>query len=156
MTATAPEPNPDRDIGLVWSQKLAAWWAILWPAGCCALLLANFLVPRDYSVPAESWRSGLRFLEMLIVAQIVFVRRIVWKNYGTFRVFAVRPDGRRERTLSLAESCPVWLRLVAFLALTLVAFLNRIFAVGPLSVGLGVRSRHFGFRLQAVNSIPAA
>jgi len=103
------------------------------------------------------------------VLGLLLVHRLVRKNYRSFRIWVVRPDGLRSRNLSMHELCLVWLYIVlvdvalvvavdlfawmmGFLYLlqgSALSLLLRSLLTGPLALGSALRTRYPGFRLQA-------
>ena len=95
--------------------------------------------------------------------------RLVRKNYRAFRVYVVRENGQTTRSLSLPEASRVWLWIAApevafyLLASLLIARLSpetasaisslalwiRFLLIGPFGVGIAVRAKYYGFRLEA-------
>ena len=162
--------TPGWDIDLAWQQTLAAYWSTSWPA-----LIASFAaigysfadLPRHYF--AASAVGQIVFFGF----QGVLTPRLVRKNYRTFRIYAIRRDGQRGRKLPLLDILQVWLCIMgtqlAFLTVTSLLFLLirnklpaatirslsslslwlRFLVVGPYSVGLALRIKYSGFRLQA-------
>jgi hypothetical protein len=104
--------------------------------------------------------------------QALLTRRLVRKNYRSFRVYVVHDGGERTRRLSTRDAASVWLWLfrpqLAFLLVAAIVFwvwgtkigtgtargLNSLFlwvqylVVGPYAVELALRARYSGFRLQ--------
>lgn len=173
-TRKAPE-WPGSEINLAWSQKLAAYWSISWPAWL-ATYVAETVVTARY--PVELLER--RLLLLAYVGNIVFLgmqailaRRLVRKNYRSFRVGVISDDGQRSRRLSLEQAGRVWgwivVPQVVFLHIGLIiywlwgtklpaeiirsinswALLLRFLVVGPFAVDLAIRVRYPGFRLQA-------
>jgi hypothetical protein len=149
-------------ISLAWRQKVAAYWSISWPAwiGFCALGVS--------SPPYLAY-----YLLAFFGIQAILCRRLVRKNYESFRVYVIREDGGKGRSLSMAEGLVIWLWIFApqfaffvifnmgaeqaskFLPDMMVVlllpllFLLLFLAVGPYAVGLAMRRGYHAFRLQA-------
>ena len=105
--------------------------------------------------------------------QALLTRRLVRKNYRSFRVYVVRADGQLDRRLSVRETAAVWFwiawpKIAVYLLLSLVVGLwdkelapevvrgisslsmwLRFLVVGPCAVALAMRVKYRGFRLQA-------
>jgi hypothetical protein len=100
--------------------------------------------------------------------QTIFVPRLVRKNYSSWNLSIIRDNGQRSRRFSFSEACriSVWIvtsQLVFALISTVLlrqwpdtamrySSLLGIFPLlvfGPYSVGIAVRMKHRGFRLQA-------
>jgi hypothetical protein len=170
-----PSETPGWRIDLAWRQKVAAFWSISWPAWVASFTLA-LLVTSLYPVsdlaqhlPAISLGGNLLFFGI----QAVLTRRLVRKNYRSFRVEILRDDGRPSRMLSVRQAIHVWLWILApQLALLLSSSLIvwwygakippetvrsissltlwlRFLVVGPYAVDLALRAKYAGFRLQA-------
>lgn len=167
--------SPGWQISLAWSQKVAAFWSISWPAwigsmGLIALLTSGYsveLLRDNFSLIALG--GNLTFF----VIQAFLTRRLVRKNYRSFRVYVVRGDGSRSRNLSMREAISVWLwvlgpQLALLLLVSVVlgfwgaklppdtvrAFSSlslwlRILVIGPYAVGLALRAKYPAFRLEA-------
>jgi hypothetical protein len=162
--------TPGWDIDLAWRQTVAAYWSISWPAlivsfAAVAYSLASFT--SHYFAAAVAGQIAFFCL------QAVLTPRLFRKNYRTFRIYAIRHDGQRSRRMSLLEILQVWLCIMgtelAFLTVTsILLFLYqnklpaetirslsslslwlRFLLVGPYAVGLALRIRYPGFRLQA-------
>jgi hypothetical protein len=166
---------PGWEISLAWRQKVAAFWSISWLAwigsvGLVILFTSGYsvdLLQDNLSVIALG--SNLAFFAI----QALLTRRLVRKNYRSFRLYVVRDDGSKSRTLSIREAVSVWLWILGpQLALLLLGSLViwfcgtklppdtvrvfpsislwlRFLVVGPYAVGLALRSRHPAFRLEA-------
>ena len=162
-------------IRLSWSQKLAAFWSISWPAWFGALLIV-FLW--GAFLPVGDLQSQLPVLSFVatggsILAQILLVDRLFQKEYQSFRIAVVRPDGSITSKLSGNELARVALRIVLpqmlfFVAVVgLLIFTNdrldteqikavdglmrfgRLFVVGPYTLSFVVGESYRGFRVQA-------
>lgn len=157
---------------LAWRQKMAAYWSIAWPAQLGWFLVLGALASR-YATPDEVTRhvrsiNLFAFLSFFAI-QAPLVQRLVRKNYRSFRIYAVHPDGSQTRRLSLRENSLVVLCVLGFqasfiLALLLIAAASggesarailtleiwlRFLVAGPYSIAVGLRVRYPGFRLQA-------
>lgn len=103
--------EPDWHINLAWRQKVAAYWSISWPALAGWLALISFLTDRNSvgtvvnHVAEIALAGNLAFLAI----QALLTRRIVGKNYRSIRVYVIRQDGQRSRSLSFSEATRVWL-----------------------------------------------
>jgi hypothetical protein len=176
LKATNSPEKPGWQINLAWRQKLAAYWSISWLAWVVPSLTQAFLVTSPYAVddvahqfPAVVLGWHLAFFGI----QSVLTRRLVQKNYRSFRVgflrdndvpssrFQVREAGLvylwilgPQLALLLTSSLGVWwfgaklppetVRYISSLSLWL-----RFLVVGPYAVGLALRAKYPGFRLQA-------
>lgn|SRR5271165_1286207 len=166
---------PEWQIDLAWRQKVAAFWAISWPAYIGNLVLVMLLMngsPVDRLPPHAgliSFTGQLAFFGI----QALLTIRLVRKNYRTFRVMVIRDDGSQSRSLSMKEIGRVWTRilwpqLALALSLTLLLILVnanseadaarrlgtlqdwlRFLVAGPYGVKTALRGRYPGFRLQA-------
>lgn len=168
FVASKPADAPGWPIRLTWRQWAAAFWAISWPAWLGSLVIVPMLYGNDFiqshiSVFASTVQLGFFGL------QAVLTRRLVTKNYGTFRVYVVRDSGPWERTLSMREVLSVWLRILPpQLALMLIAtlmagwwgterasgissllWLFQFFLAGPIGISLAMRATYSKFRLEA-------
>lgn len=173
--ATEPSESPGWQIDLVWSQKVAAYWSISWPALIASFTMAFFVTSRyagddlaDH-LPVITIGGNVAFFGI----QAALTRRLVRKNYRSFRVGVLRDDGQRSRRLSVREASLVWLWILGpQLALLLTASIIvwwfgdklppetirsisslslwlRFLVVGPYAVDLALRAKYPGFRLQA-------
>ena len=164
----APD-SPGWPITLGWTQKLSSYWSITWP-GLILPFFLLFFVPGDIS-KAASTVILVRYLVFFGI-QALLTRRLVRKNYRSFRVYVVRDHGERTRNLSIREAAAVWLWLfgpqLAFILVVSIAFwawgtkmgaetareLNSLLlwvqylVVGPYALGLALRASYPGFRLQ--------
>jgi hypothetical protein len=162
-----PSATPGWQINLAWGQKVAAYWSISWPAWVACYIMVVFL---RHSVGTVSILArDLVFFGL----QAVLTYRLVRKKYHSFRVDVIRDDGQRGPKLSMGEASLVWLWILGpQLALLLMAsvllwgygaklppeamggisswsLLLQILVVGPYAVGLALRAKYPGFRLQA-------
>jgi len=167
--------NPGWEINLAWRQKVAAYWAISWPA-----LLASFValsVPAS-TLPLEGLAShavGMSLIAFVAFfgVQALLTRRLVRKKFRTFRLEVIREDGVPSHELSMRESFWIWLwifgpqlALSVIFSIILQMYGNRISAeraqtlpslavwlrflvVGPYAIELAMRMKYRGFRLQA-------
>jgi hypothetical protein len=167
--------TPGWNINLTWSQTLAAYWSISWPA-FVGSYIAVMIFTNHFSLADLARRSSAVFLIGQLgffCAQAILTPRLVRKHYRSFRIYAIRNDGPRRRSLSLKETVLVWLYLLApqlafLIALAIIAALFgrklgsanvqnistlaqwlRFLVVGPFAIGFAVRARYPGFRLQA-------
>lgn len=164
---------PGWEISLGWQQKVAAFWSISWPAwiGSMGLVLLSTLwFPvnfRQGTSPVFAISGNVAFF----VIQAFLTRRLIRKNYRSFRVQVVRGDGSRSRDLSVQEGVSVWLWIVRpQLALLLVVSVVtwfwgpmlppattrgfssmslwlRFLVVGPYAMNLALRQNYQEFRL---------
>ncbi len=166
---------PEWQITLAWSQKVAAYWAISWPA-----LLASFValaVPAS-TLPLNGFKGhaagmSLAAFVAFFGVQALLARRLVRKKFRTFRLEVTRDNRYPSSELSLPESIRIWLWIfgpqfalsLAFSgllqfygdrlqpetvrALPSMALWLRFLVVGPYAVDLALRMKYRGFRLQA-------
>lgn len=166
---------PGWKIRLAWRQKIAAFWSISWPAwissmGLVTLLTSGYsveLLQDNFSIVALG--GNLAFFAI----QALLTRRLVRKNYRSFRVYVVRDDGSKIRNLSIREAVSVWLWMLGpqFALLLLVSVVVRFWGamlpsdtvrgfssmslwlrflvIGPYAVGLALRAKYPAFRLEA-------
>lgn len=176
FTASKPADFPGWPIiSLAWRQKVAAYWSISWPAwiGSLALVLVS-----TSSYPVNVLEGNLSLVALagnlaFFGIQAILCHRLVRKNYRSFRVYVIREDGTKGRSLSMVEGAVIWLWIftpqLAFLVLAslLIRFGQRqlpletvrglaslslwlrFLAVGPYAVGLAMHRKHHGFMLQA-------
>jgi hypothetical protein len=170
-------PNTeDWQIRLAWRQKMAAYWSIAWPAEIGWFLALAALTSR-YATPEEVTQhvgsiNLFAYLSFFAI-QALLVRRLVRKNYRSFRIYVIFPDGSHARRFSPRQNSLVALWVLGFqvgfitalLLMTLVfrdqlplqilksassiELWLRLFIAGPYSVALALRVRYPGFRLQA-------
>lgn len=170
-----PYKGPGWAISLTWGQKVAAYWAISWPALVATLLL---LLVGAVTVQGEALRSELSaasataFLVYFGV-QALLTRRLFRKKFRTFRLAVLRDDGSETSEPSWSEAYRVWLwifgpQLALSLALSVLLRFDgdrldpntlrslsslsmwlRFLVVGPFAIHLAVSARYNGFRLQA-------
>ena len=105
--------------------------------------------------------------------QALLTRRLVRKNYRSFRLYVVREDGTQSRKLSIREAVSVWLwilwpQLALLLLVSVVVWFwgarlppdtvrrfssmslwIRFLVIGPYAVGLALRPKYPAFRLEA-------
>ena len=166
-----PSASPGWPISLRWSQTLAAFWSISWPALMWSFLIMGLL--------ASLSDLSNHFFPIAVLGQLSFfsiqavlTRRLVRKSYRSFCVYAVRGDGNRNRSLSMSEAVRIWFWLLSpQLALVLVQLISwrysaklpdealrlissfglwlRFLCVGPYGVHLALKAKYPGFRLQA-------
>lgn len=170
-----PSGLPGWAIDLAWRQKLAAFWAISWPAW-----LGNFIVVivlasgvSVSSLEANASSYALAGNLVFFALQAPFTCRLVRKNYRSFRIYVVRGGAHPSRDLTHREAVPVWLWIVwpqamFFLLGSLTVWLLRtrlaadllrdiataslwlrVLVVGPYAVGLALRIQYATFQLQA-------
>ena len=178
FAAMKPTAIPGWRIHLTWTQKLAASWSITWPGWVGAFVTVSLLtgVYRRIGRPAPNLNLIALFGQVAFFGiQALLTRRIVRKNYRSFRVVVEREEGQKSRLLSVREAGQVWLWILgpqlalvlATLALSyyasrlsaenvnLITSLSlwlRILAAGPYGIGLALRAHYPGFRLQAYGS----
>jgi hypothetical protein len=165
--------TPGWDIQLAWRQKVAAYWSISWLALIASFFVVVYLTDR-YSVAELMDHRGMISLEanfIFFVIQLLLARRLVRKNYRSFRVYVVRADGERSRDVSFQETLRLWCRIllvqvVFYLSLSAIAYLPglpddaigslsglgewiRFLVVGPFAVGFALRAKYPAFRFQA-------
>lgn len=170
-----PSATPGWMITLRWSQKIAAYWAISWPALVAAFIAVIGIGPGKPSAGptgSESWAAFVGFVAFF-GTQALITRRLIRKKFRTFRVYVIRSSGQAGGSLSMLESFRVWLWIfgpqLALLAgytvftqfygsklppellrgLTSAAIWLRFLVVGPYAIGPTLGVRHKGFRLQA-------
>ena len=166
---------PGWEISIAWRQKVAAFWSISWPAwigsmGLVIGLTSGYsvdLLQDNFSVIALG--GNLAF----IAIQALLTRRLVRKNYRSFRLYVVRDDGSKSRNLSIREAVSVWLwilwpQLALLLLVSVVGWFwgaklppdtvrgfssmslwIRFLVIGPYAVGLALRPKYPAFRLEA-------
>ena len=166
---------PGWEISIAWRQKVAAFWSISWPAwigsmGLVIGLMSGYsvdLLQDNFSVIALG--GNLAFFTI----QALLTRRLVRKNYRSFRVYVVRDDGSKSRNLSIREAVSVWLwilwpQLALLLLVSVVVWFwgarlppdtvrrfssmslwIRFLVIGPYAVGLALRPKYSAFRLEA-------
>jgi hypothetical protein len=166
--AVQPSAVPGWQINLAWRQKLAAYWSVSWPPWISTIVMAVLVAG-----PAVTRHTALAATHPFFGIQALLIPRLVRHDYRTFRVYTIRDDGRQDRTLSMREAVLVWVWMLGpQLALLLgssllvwwygpklppqtvqsissLALWLRFLAVGPYSIGLALRARYPGFRLQA-------
>jgi hypothetical protein len=159
----------DQPIALAWRQKVAAYWALSWPAAVAGLVVLSALLPSDLSPDHARSRgasaavgAGITFLAV----QALLTRRLVRKDFRSFCVVVVRSNGAPDRSVSSAEGIRIWLWiLVAQVGLFLVAAIGSAAShaqaisslttladwliVGPYSIALAINSKYQTLRLQA-------
>jgi hypothetical protein len=175
FSAGKPADFPGWQISLAWRQKVAAFWSISWPAWIGSLTLV-ILFTSAYSVDLLQDKFSIIALGGNLAffgIQALLTRRLVRKNYRSFRVYAVRDGGIQSRDLSIREAVSVWLwifgpQLALLLLVSLVVGFGgakfspdtvrrfssmslwlRFIVVGPYAVGLALRAKYSAFRLQA-------
>ena len=175
FSADKPNDFPGWQINLAWRQKVAAFWSISWPAWIGSFVLV-ILLTSGYSV--ELLQDNFSIVALggnlaFFGIQTLLTRRLVRKDYRSFRMYVVRSDGRQDRKLSLREAASVWLwifgpQLALLLVASLVVWFSgtklpsqtirgltsmslwlRFLVVGPYGVDLALRAKYPTFRLQA-------
>ena len=166
---------PGWEINLAWRQMVAAFWSISWPAWIGSLVLV-ILFTRGYSVELLQDKFSVIALGgnlAFFAIQFLLTRRLVRKNYRSFRFYVIRGDGSQSRNLSMWEAAPLWLLIfLPQLALLVLASLVvglwgtklepeagrgisslslwlRLLVVAPYAVGFALRRKYATFRLQA-------
>jgi hypothetical protein len=156
------------------TQLIAAFWAISWPALLATLLvgLVGVIVVSRPATPNTTliWSVG----QILFFAvQAYFTRRLVRKEFRTFRIYVIREDGSRGRSLSVREVLSVWLWIfvpqflfLVAIALPLQGFGSklsaetvrsisqlsqwvRVLLIGPIGIFWALHSQYSGFQLRA-------
>jgi hypothetical protein len=161
-------------IQLAWRQKVAAFWSIYWPGGMVSLFVfiaIASIFPLD-RLESEAIRLSTSTTLLAVIAQGLFVRRLVKKRYGTFRIEVFREGVLSAPALSLSEVSQFSLRVIGpqiailvlqSMALLFVAdphgssaraissfgYLFRFFVVGPYAISFALRGDYSGLRLQA-------
>lgn len=172
--ASKPADFPGWEISLAWRQMVAAFWSISWPAwiGSFALVI---LFTSGYSVELLQDKFSVIALAgnfAFFAIQFLLTRRLVRKDYRSFRVYVIRDDGSRSRNLPMWEAAPLWLWIflpqlaVLVLASLVVSVWGtrlepeasrgfssfslwlRLLVVGPYAVGFALRRKYATFRLQ--------
>jgi hypothetical protein len=157
--------TPGWRITMGWSQRLAAYWSISWPAWTGATVL-GYLFLMKHAVPLR-----LASTVVFFCLQCLLTLRLTRKKYRSFRIHALR-GSEPGAPLSLGEAGLVWLWTagpqVAFVlsvsvlaawygpkllpevlrGLLVWANVAQIVLVGPYAVGLAMRASYRGFRLQ--------
>lgn len=163
------------DIRLAWRQKMAAYWSISWPALIVFFVAVGIMGSRSSTLMSPSQLgtvTGTAYL-VFFAAQAVLTFRLTRKKYRTFHIYIVRDNDEQSRSISWREAGLVWLcffgvQLAFLIALGLAVILLsgrvspailgpivnlepfwRFFVVGPYAIGLGMRIKYPGFRLQA-------
>jgi len=125
FSANKPADFPGRQISLAWQQKVAAFWSISWPAWIGAMALSVSMsvfmsgLFADIRLNGVTYRPGWSEISVNLLFEIVsdlaffvmqalLTRRLVRKNYRSFRVYVVRGDGTQSRNLSIREAVSVW------------------------------------------------
>jgi hypothetical protein len=167
-----PSETPGWEIHLAWRQKVAAFWSISWPAFVVSLIAIRALISR-YEVSDFAHRAAISIGGRLVFfgVQALLTRRLVRKNYRTFRVGTVREGGERSRKLSMREAGLVWLwilgpQLALILTTSIITWSYvlppetgraisglslwiNFLVVGPYAIALALRVKYPGFRLQS-------
>jgi hypothetical protein len=162
--------RPSEEIDLAWRQMLAGFWSIAWPSLIALPLMLDLFRVRmgDVGGSAADLRIYVLWQLLFYGGQIIFVPRLVRKNYSTWNLSIARDNGQRSRHLLFSETYRISVWIVSFqLVFALIAtFLLRqwpdtamnyssllgilpLLVFGPYSVGLAVRVKHRGFRLLA-------
>jgi len=90
---------------------VAAFWSISWPAWIGSFVLV-ILFTSGYSVELLQDKFSVIALGgnlAFFAIQLLLTRRLVRKNYRSFRVCVMRKDGSRSRNLSMRETASLWL-----------------------------------------------
>lgn len=167
-----PSETPGWKIDLAWRQMLAAFWAISWPAYVAlsgsTLLWAVVAQPGD--MKRHATMIGIVGNIVFFLLQAILTPRLVRKRFRSFRVDVIRENGAQDREISTREAMRVWLWILGpQLAVMLVAWVLwygaqmpadtlgslgtlfswiQVLAAGPYGVGLAMRAKYNGFRLQ--------
>jgi len=160
-------------VSLAWRQTFEAYWSISWLAWIVSFTLLIVFTTLSFDTLGDNMSVVALAANLVFFGlQAALCRRLVEKNYRSFRVYVIREDGTQGRSLSLGEALRVWAWIfapqVAFLVLVslltrfgqqLPQFILRFvisispwlrfLVVGPYAVSLAMRVRHRGFRLQA-------
>ena len=166
---------PGWPINLAWRQLVSAFWSIYWPAWLGSFLLLSLIPIVASAGVLNNHLTALGIAENLTLfgLQALLTRRLVRKNYRSFRVYVVRTDKQLDRKLSVRETAAVWFwiawpQIAVYLLLSLVVGLwrgelapevvrgisslsmwLRFLVVGPCAVALALRATYRGFSLQA-------
>jgi hypothetical protein len=162
---------PGWHITLTWAERLAAFWSIYWPAALGTLLEGLCIV-------FQGDLTGLHFSEHRIAGAILlyatfdglqffFFRRLLRKQFRSFRVYVIRDNGQRTKTLSLRDTVRVWIWLLrpqlalhlsaAALALfspkayVIISYISLAYLLwaGPYAMKLALSVQYPTFRLQS-------
>lgn len=170
-----PSNAPGWEITLAWRQKVAAYWAISWPALLASFAALTVLASTLPLVGLAAHTGGMSLIAFVAFfgVQALLARRLLRKKFRTFRIDVIRDDGHRSRELSIRESIRIWLWIFGpQLALSLVfsvllqfygnklqpetvrslpsmSVWLRFLLVGPYAIDLALRAKYKGFRLQA-------
>ena len=155
-------------ITLAWRQKVAAYWAISWPAFVASVFMWTTVfgnVSTDRLLE-QAIKTAFAGFVVFFGVQSLLTRRLVRKKFRTFRIQVIRDDRGPTSQLSMLESVRIWLWIVvpqisftfAVLAISALigapglaslALLLQFVIVGPYAVDLALRVTHRGFKLQA-------
>jgi hypothetical protein len=154
---------------------LAAFWSISWPAWILSVVIV-ILSTSGYSVDVLQYNLSLLAIGgnlVFFAVQALLTRRLVRKNYRSFRLYVVRDHGSTSRDLSMREAFAVWRwilwpQLALLLLTSVVVWLwganlppdsshslsslsqwLRFGVVGPYGLGLALRRQYPDFRLRA-------
>jgi hypothetical protein len=175
FAAKAPDAVVGLKAELTWNQRLAAFWSIVWPAALVAVL--GIVVSAMFHADVLIGRCAVVRLTAPMAFQFLllalFSRRLVQKDYRTFRIYILREGLAEEsRTLSWNESITVGLRVIApqvvfwvvidvlwlftsklstddLRGVDLMVQILGFLVVGPFSIGFALRGRYSGFELQS-------
>jgi hypothetical protein len=115
FTAARADDFPGWEITLPWAQKIAAFWSISLPA-LLGSLGVGILCTRAFSGDAVYANRSLIALAgylAFFAFQSLLTRRLVRKDYRSFRLHVVRDDGSKSRSLTIPEAVTVWLWISA-------------------------------------------
>src|ERR1051326_2504589 len=101
----------DWEIEPAWRQMGAAYWSISWPAWILSFIPT--MIWLSGPLTTNAWVASLVGYVTFMAVQATLTRRLVRKNYRSFRVHVVRDDGESSRKLSIRESHLVWLRILS-------------------------------------------
>jgi hypothetical protein len=173
MATTATQHWPV--ITLAWRQRVAAFWLLAWPSWLGSFVLVA-VVSSGWSVADLRLRVGVLSglaNAFFLIGEGLLVRRMVRKQYRSFRLAVVREAGPDNSTLSPREAIHVWLKVIwpqiAFLvviwillfwsganmdekttrAISTLSLWGRILVVGPFGIFCAVPAQYPGFRLEA-------
>jgi membrane protease YdiL (CAAX protease family) len=165
-------------VNLTWTQRLAAYWAISWPASVASVVFAfvhvSFFEIND--VIAYGALFGLGADLLFFTIQAALTPRLVRKRFRHFRIAVIRDDRSGERLLAPREALSVWFRIVApqialYVALgifvywfgeglhpqaarslsSLASWLKYL-VVGPFGIALALKTDYGSFRLQPLTA----
>jgi hypothetical protein len=170
LAAHQPIEKPSEEINLAWRQMLAAYWSISWPSMIALPVILDLLqIPQgDVVGSVPNLRIFLLWQLVFFGGQAILIPRLVRKNHSSWNLRVVRENNRHSRRLSFPEASRIaaWIVIPQLLFLLFWTFMFRqlldtamrvstlldllvFLVVGPFSVGIALRVKHRGFRLQA-------